>query len=78
MANCQRNSLNQAIYQALEKIEQADKEYQNLTHKGTFLSRNLDFQKLSTIVDDFNNFFAKLDPQLQMDYLGNTYQFFLQ
>ncbi|CAG8633795.1 12544_t:CDS:2 [Ambispora leptoticha] len=53
----------------LEKIEQTDKEYQNLTHKGTFLSQNLDFQKLSTIVNDFDNFFAKLAPQSQMDYL---------
>ena len=78
MKDCNRNSLNQTIYRALKSIEESSEKYRSLTHKETFLSENLDFQKLSTIVHDFDNQFAKFPSSLQIDYLGNAYQFFLQ
>jgi type I restriction enzyme M protein len=72
------NNFNQIIYDALDKIENHSSNYKNLTHKGTFMSENLDFQKLSTIFLDFDNAFRQKEENLQLDYLGNTYQFFLQ
>ncbi|CAH1755736.1 9164_t:CDS:10 [Entrophospora sp. SA101] len=60
------------------KIENYNTDYKDLTHKGTFLSKNLDFQKLSTIFHDFDNAFIQKGGKLQLDYLGNAYQFFLQ
>ncbi|CFW92689.1 putative Site-specific DNA-methyltransferase (Adenine-specific) [endosymbiont DhMRE of Dentiscutata heterogama] len=72
------NKLNQVIHDALLTIEKSNPDYKDLTHKDTFLSKNLDFQKLSTIFHDFDNAFAKKENNLQLDYLGNTYQFFLQ
>jgi type I restriction enzyme M protein len=72
------NNFNQVIYDALDKIENYNTDYKDLTHKGTFLSKNLDFQKLSTIFHDFDNAFTQKGGKLQLDYLGNAYQFFLQ
>ena len=72
------NKLNQVIYDALLTIEKSNPDYKELTHKDTFLNKNLDFQKLSTIFHDFDNAFAKKENNLQLDYLGNTYQFFFQ
>ncbi|CAI2186293.1 2572_t:CDS:2 [Funneliformis geosporum] len=76
--NANTNNFNQVIYDALDKIENYNTNYKDLTHKGTFLSKNLDFQKLSTIFHDFDNAFTQKGGKLQLDYLGNAYQFFLQ
>ncbi|CAG8554532.1 7388_t:CDS:2 [Ambispora gerdemannii] len=76
--NANTNNFNRVIYEALEKIESSGSDYQDLTHKDTFMNKNLDFQKLSTIFHDFDNAFVKKEGNLQLDYLGNTYQFFLQ